>query len=223
MRANQPTLQIRASVKSGLTQAGVADRSYRKCGAILKTIEAELAEADWYTDGWLQQTLNHTLHEFDRACERWRSLFKAATAQLEFQNRVITDVAQRHRWEEAKRISREAQAQRELLTDAGNVSQSDFYSYRYFASEGFLPGYSFPRLPLSAFIPARRRKRSRDEFLSRPRFLAITEFGPNSMIYHEGSRYMVNKVILPVGDREAMTTSAKSLPSMRLRPRTQLR
>ena len=32
--------------------------------------------------------------------------------------------------------------------------QSDFYSYRYFASEGFLPGYSFPRLPLSAFIPA---------------------------------------------------------------------
>ena len=54
----------------------------------------------------------------------------------------------------------EAEAQLELLltaTGAGASIQSDFYSYRYFASEGFLPGYSFPRLPLSAFIPGRRR------------------------------------------------------------------
>src|SRR5262249_54235828 len=79
--------------------------------------------------------------------------------------------------------------------------QSDFYSYRYFASEGFLPGYSFPRLPLSAFIPARRAAKGEDEYLSRPRFLAIREFGPRNFIYHEGSRYLVNRVILPVGDR----------------------
>jgi len=82
-----------------------------------------------------------------------------------------------------------------------NVAQSDFYSYRYFASEGFLPGYNFPRLPLSAYIPGRSRKQ-RDEFLSRPRFLAISEFGPRSIIYHEGARYEINKVILPVGDHE---------------------
>ncbi|MEK8170890.1 hypothetical protein NKH77_19030 [Streptomyces sp. M19] len=31
---------------------------------------------------------------------------------------------------------------------------SDFFPYRYFASEGFLPGYSFPRLPLAAYIRA---------------------------------------------------------------------
>ena len=30
---------------------------------------------------------------------------------------------------------------------------SDFNPYRYLASEGFLPGYSFPRLPLAAYIP----------------------------------------------------------------------
>ena len=92
--------------------------------------------------------------------------------------------------------------------------QSDFYSYRYFASEGFLPGYNFPRLPLSAFIPARKRVQGRDEFLSRPRFLAITEFGPRSIIYHEGSRYIVNKVILPVADGDgAITQSAKQCRS----------
>src|SRR5207244_1112074 len=38
------------------------------------------------------------------------------------------------------------------------------------------------------------------EFLSRPRFLAISEFGPQSLIYHEGARYRINRVILPVGE-----------------------
>jgi very-short-patch-repair endonuclease len=87
--------------------------------------------------------------------------------------------------------------------------QSDFYSYRYFASEGFLPGYSFPRLPLSAYIPARRARGDQNEFLSRPRFLAISEFGPRSFIYHEGSRYLVNQVILPADREEIRTTAAK--------------
>ena len=154
------------------------------------------------------------MQNFEAACERWRSLFRAAKAQWNYQNQVIADVARQPQWEEAKRLRREAEAQIALLTDAGNVVQSDFYSYRYFASEGFLPGYNFPRLPLSAFIPARKRVQGRDEFLSRPRFLAITEFGPRSIIYHEGSRYIVNKVILPVADGDgAITQSAKQCRS----------
>ena len=77
--------------------------------------------------------------------------------------------------------------------------QGDFYPYRYFASEGFLPGYSFPRLPLSAFIPAERRTRNGGEgdYHPAPRFLAISEFGPGAFIYHEGARYEVNRVSLP--------------------------
>ena len=99
---------------------------------------------------------------------------------------------------EAKRLRREAESQLELLCDTRNVMQSDFYSYRYFASEGFLPGYNFPRLPLSAYIPARRSTNKQDEFLSRPRFLAISEFGPRNIIYHEGVKYSIIKAILPV-------------------------
>jgi hypothetical protein len=90
------------------------------------------------------------------------------------------------------------------LLDASDDQHADFYSYRYFASEGFLPGYNFPRLPLSAFLPGRRKRRGEtDDFLSRPRFLAISEFGPRAIVYHEGARYQVNKVILPVGGDEA--------------------
>ena len=103
--------------------------------------------------------------------------------------------------ERAKRLRAQAESQIQLLTNPENVREGDFYSYRYFASEGFLPGYNFPRLPLTAFIPARRGRRGKDEFLSRPRFLAISEFGPRAVIYHEGSRYRVNKVSLSF-DRE---------------------
>ncbi|UGT90742.1 hypothetical protein [Mycobacterium ostraviense] len=96
------------------------------------------------------------------------------------------------------RIS-EARAALDLLKgQVDDVVQGDFYTYRYFASEGFLPGYSFPRLPLSAFIPAERRTRNGEgDFIQRPRFLAISEFGPDAFIYHEGARYQVDRVSLP--------------------------
>jgi len=144
---------------------------------------------------------------FDSACERWRALYRSAREQWDAQNRVISDHARPARDKErAKRMRREAEAQIDLLTEGKNVVQSDFYSYRYFASEGFLPGYNFPRLPLSAFIPGRRRSR-RDEFISRPRFLAISEFGPRSFLYHEGSRYIINKVIMPPRDDQDIATA----------------
>ena len=37
------------------------------------------------------------------------------------------------------------------------------------------------------------------EYISRPRFLAISEFGPRALIYHEGARYRVYKVNLDFG------------------------
>src|SRR5205814_5995019 len=99
---------------------------------------------------------------------------------------------------------REAENQLEIpRAETDSRNQSDFYTSRYFAAEGFLPGYSFPRLPLSAFIPGRRGRRDDPEFLQRPRFLAISEFGPQSLVYHEGARYRINRVILPIGDLEA--------------------
>src|SRR5262249_11310043 len=112
---------------------------------------------------------------------------------------------------QARRLRSEAEAQLVLLT-ASNTSErselSEFYSYRYFASEGFLPGYNFPRLPLSAYIPARRSKQ-RDEYLSRPRFLASSEFAPRAIVYHEGSRYIINRSILSVReDNESVLTRA---------------
>src|SRR5207247_1637311 len=79
--------------------------------------------------------------------------------------------------------------------------------------------YSFPRLPLTAWIPGRRGAVGRDEYLQRPRFLAISEFGPRNVVYHEGSRYVIDQVQLPLdpsaapGSRQLITVAAKRCPA----------
>ncbi len=205
---DHPTLELQKQVKDAINDTKARQRALEQCRAIFATLTAELQAADWYSEGWLAETLNQVGLAFDQACERWRSLYRAAAKQREIQNKIIGDASRSAAdKKQAKRLRREAEAQMELLLEAKNIMQSDFYSYRYFASEGFLPGYNFPRLPLSAYIPGQRY--GKDEFLSRPRFLAISEFGPRGIIYHEGARFLIHKVMLPVGEDDVLTTAAK--------------
>ena len=89
----------------------------------------------------------------------------------------------------------------DLLRGGSDDKQSDFYTYRYLATEGFLPGYNFPRLPLVAFVSTGRGRTSGRTTIQRPRFVGITEFGPNSLVYHEGRGHRVRRVILKSGDQ----------------------
>ena len=77
-----------------------------------------------------------------------------------------------------------------LRNDLGGRSTelSEFYPYRYLASEGFLPGYNFTRLPMRVFFPT---SDSSGEFISRPRSIALREFGPQNIIYYNGRKYRV--------------------------------
>jgi len=207
---SQPSLQLQKHVQDAIGSDQPKKSALKRAERVLQTILPELKVSDWYSEGWLQEIIQKVGLNFDAACDRWRNLYLAARNQADAQQKVILDASRSAKDKaEAKRLRREAEAQLDLLTKSENVSQSDFYSYRYFASEGFLPGYNFPRLPLSAYIPGRNRGRTRDEFLSRPRFLAISEFGPRAVVYHEGSRYVISKVILAAREDELLTTSAK--------------
>jgi ATP-dependent helicase YprA (DUF1998 family) len=191
---------IRESKREQLSDAAVRARAKPRAERILASIP-NLADAEWWSERWLDDQLNGAVLALNRACDRWRELYLAAVTMREAQHAVVIDHSRPQRERDmARRLRAQAETQIELLRgdDAEKATQSDFNSYRYFASEGFLPGYSFPRLPLSAFVPARRGRRGRDEFLQRPRFLAISEFGPRSIVYHEGSRYVINRVFLPV-------------------------
>ncbi len=212
-----PSLDLLPSVRAALVAGSAKKKAAQRLERIFANLAPELADADWYTPDWLQKTLDQVETRFDRACERWRNLYRAALAQRMVQNKVIGDASRSPKdKQQAKRLRAEAESQMDLLTQSEAGAQADFYSYRYLAGEGFLPGYNFPRLPLAAYIPGRRGKKTDDdEYLNRPRFLAISEFGPRAIIYHEGSRYIVNKVILPVeenADEGIMTGSAKLCP-----------
>jgi hypothetical protein len=73
-------------------------------------------------------------------------------------------------------------------------NESEFYIFRYLASEGFLPGYNFTRLPVRAFIGYKHNDQG--EYVSRPRAVALKEFGPMNTIYHNGSKYKINRMTL---------------------------
>ncbi len=215
MEGEEPTLELRDWVRDSLADEGAKRRAHQRAQKVLSGIEEELAEAPWYAEGWLENTLAGVQNNFNNACERWRVLYRAAIKQREVQNKIIGDasrsIADKN---QAQRLRREAETQMQLLTSESEAAfSSDFYSYRYFASEGFLPGYSFPRLPISAFVPGSGRRSEREEFLQRPRFLAISEFGPRSYLYHEGSRYLINRVILERDTEDILTTRAKQCES----------
>ncbi len=161
----------------------------------------DLQRVSWYSQEWLKNTLDSAFHEFDRACQRWRELYKDAELQLIKAREVIDrhsrgNITEKER-KEAESLAKEAQRQKDLLvgqSQGNNKSQFDFYPYRYFASEGFLPGFNFPRLPIRAYI----RAGDKGEFISRPRIIAIRELAPTNVLYYEGNKYQVNKTRIPV-------------------------
>ena len=214
LSGEEPTLQILQEKADRLASPKIRERAAPHVARVLESIDSELSASGWWSADWPETVLQQSLARLDEACERWRSLYRSALGQARTQSKIIQEP---HRTAEerdrAHALRRDAEAQLRLLTEGQAVAQSDFYSYRYFASEGFLPGYSFPRLPLSAFIPGRQKRKGTEEFLSRPRFIAISEFGPQAFIYHEGSRYKISRVILPPDREEAFATRVKRCAS----------
>ena len=168
---------------------------------------------------WLNNQIKGSFYSFNIALNRWRELYASTQEQLNKAHAVIANPAAGERDRKAaERRYNEARTQISLLLNAESGQNSDFSTYRYLASQGFLPGYNFPRLPLLAYIQGRRGSIGRDSFLARPRFLAISEFGPLSLIYHEGSQYRVKKVMLGVRDGQDMDSPGLVKEEARLCP-----
>ncbi|MGY2944946.1 DEAD/DEAH box helicase [Thermostichus sp. MS-CIW-34] len=165
-----------------------------------------LDKSGWFSERWLQQVIEEAPQAFDRAFDRWRELYRAATQQLEAANRQLQTTRQKKDQQEAERRQQEALRQRNLLLQIGTQrEESDFYPYRYLASEGFLPGYNFPALPVRAWVP----RGSEGEFIARPRFLAIREFAPHNFLYHEGCQWEAVAFQAPPGGLEERKSSHK--------------
>jgi Lhr-like helicase len=195
----QPDFPLKQETVDIIIQPGLATRAQAPMERVLDQILASVdgRKPAWMADrnDFVREVATSAPKEFDHAFDRWRELYNSARSQLTTANAQseITGLSGADR-RKIKAAQMQASDQIAILEQGKASNGSDFYSYRYLATEGFLPGYNFPRLPLYAFIPGEGRSGS---FLQRARFLAISEFGPRSLIYHEGRAYRVMKAKLP--------------------------
>lgn len=195
-------------------------RAVQSVEGILQQIKGELTPdaAPWYHKDYAYSLVKEAAESFDRSFDRWRSLYSGIIKQMNAANTVIQSPSTSARdRDNANRRYQDAKNQFNMLLKTSNSRNNDFYTFRYLASQGFLPGYNFPRLPLMAWIPASRQKRSgknnEGSMVSRPRFLALSEFGPRSLIYHEGRMFRVEKAKLNIHGSDSVSAEAE-LPTI---------
>lgn len=154
----------------------------------------------WCTDNWMDSILNSYLSDFDKTLDRWRSLYKLAQQEIEEAQAIIrNNVYGENSNEKKEALLKEKRGTelRDMLlgqNQGKNAEENEFYPYRYFASEGFLPGYNFTKLPQRALL--QYKNSDKVEYLSRAKSLALTEFGPQNIIYNNGGKFRISRMML---------------------------
>lgn len=197
-----------------LNDPEVNNRAQLTAARVMAQLEDQLPQNKLFDAQYVSQIINDAPLAFSAAMQRWRTLFEATRKQMEMADDIVkSHIASHSERENARRRYGDAARQYAVLLKEGNTQNTDFYTYRYLASQGFLPGYNFPRLPLMAWIPAKggSGKNGQDDegsMVSRPRFLALAEFGPRSLIYHEGRMYRVVRAKLNVGSKDHVSSGS---------------
>ncbi|MEL1243998.1 DEAD/DEAH box helicase [Flavobacterium sp. DGU11] len=179
---------------------------------IVYSLIPDLNKANWFTKQWILNSIEKFPNQFVLSFTRWIRMFQNACtlrnkAQAILDNHTYkSDSAER---KEAAKQERFARKQIALLKneEQQSSSNSEFYVFRYLAAEGFLPGYNFTRLPVRAVLG--KSYRDDVEVLSRPRALALSEFGPANTVYHSGSKFRINRMMV----QDLENTSEKILVS----------
>lgn len=198
-----------------LRNVTVQNRAQESAARIIDQLHDELQDSDWFSPDYVQKVIAMAPQSFAEALERWRVLFDSTRTQMDMADKIVKSHTASHSERmNAQRRYGDAARQYAVLLKTGNTQNADFYTYRYLASQGFLPGYNFPRLPLMAWIPASgsnimSRKEDEGSLVSRPRFLGLSEFGPRSLIYHQGRMYRVVRAKLNVGSADHISGNSQ--------------
>ncbi len=180
---------VREQIQASRLGAERLQESFRRIAQ--SVLGRELDERD---EIWIDDILHRAPERFDRAFDRWRQLYRAALKARDAARAVIDQPhVDRKKRQEAEHREREAKQELAMLRNERGGLLSEFYPYRYLASEGFIPGYNFPRLPVRVYVPTERDT----ETVERPRFLGLAEFGPGNLLYHEGRQYRIAACRLP--------------------------
>jgi superfamily II DNA or RNA helicase len=200
LELDHPELKLRPDVRLRLTlDAATKQRVVASFRVLLGPLLPELESQRWFSPGWLEKQLAALPDLLDASLHRWRLLYREARASLTKASLAIESgllVFGSDEYRQQKRLQDQASLQLKLLKNentGGSAEMTEFYVFRYLASEGFLPGYNFTRLPVRVFVT----EGDGGDYISRPRLIALREFGPGNIIYHNGAKFRVNQVIQP--------------------------
>lgn len=195
--------RVKDEVRDCLTRPELKANALWEIKKLTSSLREYLTEdkAPWYVPLYEENLVNRAYERFNKAFDLWRELARNTTKQMNDANRNLQRAKKNKEGEQFRRLFNEASKQLMLLKQSSspNSSSSDFYIYRYLASQELLPGYNFPRLPVLAWVPAAKSRQEEDDgvqytAISRSRFLALSEFGPKSIIYHQGNAFEVYKI-----------------------------
>jgi superfamily II DNA/RNA helicase len=200
LEVEHPQLQMRPDVRARLTlDQPTRSRIANQFREVLGLLHAHLETQRWFTSDWLDKHIAAIPDSLDAALIRWRTLYREARASLSKASQSIESgllIFGSDEYKQQKRLQDQASIQLKLLkneSSGGSTEMTEFYVFRYLASEGFLPGYNFTRLPVRVFLS----EGDGGDYISRPRLIALREFGPGNIIYHSGAKYRINQVIQP--------------------------
>src|SRR5512139_1165554 len=134
LSGEKPSLELLPEVKEKLRAPIPCERARERAKKLIDSMLPALSSAGWYAEGWLDEVIRGIPQAFEAALDRWRFLYRAARNQADQANRVILDHSRVQDHDSARRLRQEAETQLKLLTDKQSAIQSDFYTYRYFAS-----------------------------------------------------------------------------------------
>ncbi|TAE90590.1 MAG: DEAD/DEAH box helicase [Verrucomicrobia bacterium] len=200
LEIDHPALQLRPEVRARLTlDDATRHRISNHFRKVLGDLYAQLELLRWFTPDWLDKQITALPDTLDQALNRWRTLYREARASLSKASQSIESgllIFGSDEYRQQKRLQDQASIQLKLLkneSSGGSTEMTEFYVYRYLASEGFLPGYNFTRLPVRVFVT----EGDGGEYISRPRLIGMREFGPGNIVYHNGAKYRINQIIQP--------------------------
>ena len=191
---DDPLLPLKGETLASFAHApDFKEKVLKRWVRVIDDIAPRLATASWYAPDWAEREYRGMQERFDHSLDRWRNLFGQTKRQIVAARRIIDNSSIQPKSQERKEANRNETLAKNmrslLLNQTSNDAFSEFYSFRYLASEGFLPGYNFTRLPVRLFLDVDKGSES----ISRDRVLAIREMGPENLIYHNGSKYKVTR------------------------------
>jgi hypothetical protein len=162
----------------------LSDRINEARGNIIQAVEnafnKEMGTLPWFDSKFIGEVIDSFIADFEIPIEFWRQEY--ASLDREHQELSAKQRTQSFSYMDQNRIAAISQKMQNMREGGRDT---DFYTYKYLASRGFLPNYGFGGA--SMFLSL-----SDSEYdIGRDRVIAISEFAPGNTVYYNGNKYSV--------------------------------